>query len=353
MADEARRIAFAYPGDLDTPTGGYAYDRRIISGLRSLGWEVDLLPLGEGFPFPSVPTLTEAEWRLADLPAGTRVVVDGLAFGVMNDAAQRLTAQHRLIALVHHPLCLENGLKGKDAGQLKASEEAALNHAKRVIVTSPATADQLSSLFGIARERIHVVLPGTERVTPNVFSETANPRLLAVGTVVPRKGYDLLFAALGDLGDLSWHLDIVGATDRDVACFEGLEAQLRALALSERVTFHGAVQPDDLEAFYRSADLFVLASRYEGYGMAYTEAVAYGLPVIGSGGGAVTDTLPEGASIYCGIEDVEQLRSALERLIGDPALRREFAAAAGQAAARLPTWEDAASKFSDTLEAQA
>lgn len=349
MADEAKRVAFAYPGDLDTPTGGYAYDRRIISGLRALGWTIDLVPLGDGFPFPATAVLGEAERRLADLPAGTRVVIDGLAYGVMDQAAGRLAARYSLIALVHHPLCLENGLQEPDAARLKTAEGAALSHAEKVIVTSPATADQLSSLFGITRERVSVVLPGTERVPPNSRPETGSPRLLAVGTVVPRKGYDLLLAALGALGDLSWHLDIVGATDRDVACFEGLEAQIRELGLAERVTFHGAVQPGDLEAFYRSADVFVLASRYEGYGMAYTEAVAYGIPVIGSGGGAVKDTLPPGASIYCGTEDVEQLRSSLERMIGDPAQRREFAAAARLAAARLPTWEDAASTFSRVL----
>jgi glycosyltransferase involved in cell wall biosynthesis len=353
LADPEKRIAFAYPGDLDTPTGGYAYDRRIVAGLRQLGWRVDLNPLGDGFPFPAAKVLEKAEKRLDELPPGSRIVIDGLAYGVMDQIARRLSERYRLTALVHHPLSLENGLSRQDAERLKSSEARALSHADKVIVTSPATADQLSSLFGIERGRVHVVLPGTEKVQPNTFEPAARPRLLAVGTVVPRKGHDLLLSALGDLEDLPWHLDIVGATDRDTACFNALTAQVRVLGLSDRVTFHGAARPEDLEGFYRAADLFVLASRYEGYGMAYTEAVAYGLPVIGSGGGAVKDTLPDGASIHCGVEDVEQLRSALELLIENPAVREKMATAARSAAGRLPAWEDAARTFSLILEEQA
>ena len=103
-------IVFAFPGDFDTPTGGYGYDRRVVAGLKDLGWKVDLLSLGEGFPFPSSETLQEAEKRLTRLAEGTVVVIDGLAFGVLAGAAKRLSTQLKLVALVHHPLCRENGL---------------------------------------------------------------------------------------------------------------------------------------------------------------------------------------------------------------------------------------------------
>lgn len=350
MAEPGRQIVFAYPGDLETPTGGYGYDRRIISGLRDKGWTVDILSLGDGFPSPEAAVLDEAVHRIEALPSDRRVVIDGLAYGAMGSVAERLAKGHDLIALVHHPLFLENGLPQETADRLRALEQAALAQARTVIVTSPATAAQVRDCFGIASERINIVLPGTDRTAMKTRPETDCPNLLAVGTIVPRKGYDLLFQALAGLTDLPWHLDIVGDTTRDESWFRILKAQLHANELEDRVTFHGAVPPEDLAGFYAKADVFVLASRYEGYGMAYAEALAHGLPVIGSGGGAVRETLPEGAALYCGVEDMGRLTAALKLLISDTQARTAFATAARQAAEALPSWADAAGAFSAVLE---
>jgi glycosyltransferase involved in cell wall biosynthesis len=350
LVEPGRRIVFAYPGNIETPTGGYGYDRRIISGLRDNGWTVDLLPLGDGFPFPGAAVMDEAVRRIQAVPVDSRIVIDGLAYGAMGKVASRLAESHDLIALVHHPLFLENGLAQETADRLRASEKAALEKARSIIVTSPATAAQVRDCFGIADENIHVVLPGTDRAAIEARPETERPNLLAVATIVPRKGYDLLFAALAGLTDLPWHLDIVGDTTRDESCFQALCNQLQANRLENRITFHGAVPPEDLVRFYAKADIFALASRYEGYGMAYAEALAHGLPVIGSGCGAVRETLPEGAALYCGVEDVGRLTKALKLLIADRQARKAFSEAARQAAEALPTWADAAGAFSAVLE---
>ncbi|MEM5581345.1 glycosyltransferase family 4 protein [Roseibium sp. AS2] len=343
-------VHFAYPGDLATPSGGYGYDRRIMAGLRKLGWQVEPLPLGDGFPFPSPETLSAAEVRFRALPAGTRVVVDGLAFGALAHAAAA-TDHLRLVALLHHPLCLENGLAPDRARALLESETCALKHAGHVIVTSPATAAQVHDLFAFPEEKISVVLPGTEK--PDTYARPASDvtRLLSVGTLVPRKGYDLLLDALAELpADAgAWHLDIVGGLDSDPACYGALRKQSADLNLSDRIRFHGAVPEDHLSAHYRAAHIFVLASRFEGYGMAYTEALAHGLPVIGSGGGAVRETLPEGAALYCGTEDVAALRAALQRLLTSPEERASLGDAARSAARAFPDWQDAAARFSDIL----
>ncbi|MET1413485.1 glycosyltransferase family 4 protein [Roseibium sp. HPY-6] len=345
-----KKLFFAYPGDLDTPTGGYGYDRQIIAGLRDLGWSVELISLGDGFPFPTQATLSTSRGMLARLPEGALLVVDGLAFGVMADIAASLTGHLELVALVHHPLCRETGLTQEQSKVLLESERKALSHANHVIVTSHATADQVADLFGISPDAISVILPGTEKHARTARSSSDKLRLLSVGTVVPRKGYDLLFAALEDLKQYDWHLDIVGGLDADPACHAALMSSLPQHGLKDRVTFQGAVAPGDLPGFYRSADIFVLASRYEGYGMAYTEALAHGLPVIGSGGGAVEDTLPQEAAIYCGIEDTGRLKSALKLLLSDATARHDIAQAAEKAAAALPDWRDAASRFAAALE---
>ncbi|WP_434053755.1 MAG: glycosyltransferase family 4 protein [Roseibium sp.] len=342
-------LYFAYPGELETPTGGYGYDRKIIAGLEDLGWQVELVPLGAGFPFPAAETLSQAQTVLEGLPAGAQLVVDGLAFGVMPEAASLACGRLDLVALVHHPLCRETGLSEDEASGLFESERNALGHARHVIVTSHATATQVADLFGVAEERITIVLPGTEKQDFAARGSSGKLKLLSVGTVVRRKGYDLLFAALDGLRECDWHLDIVGGLDADPGCHAALLQQLSGLGLTDRVTFKGAVAPQDLSGFYRQADVFVLASRYEGYGMAYTEALAHGLPVIGSGGGAVADTLPDGAAIYCGTEDTGKLRSALKLLMTNESKRLDMSAAARRAAEALPDWRDAAAQFAVAL----
>jgi glycosyltransferase involved in cell wall biosynthesis len=341
-------VHFAYPGDLETRTGGYGYDRRIIAGLRDLGWRVELVPLGEGFPFPGGDTLTGAMERLSMLPEAALVVVDGLAYGVLP-----VTAAHarylRIVSLLHHPLCLENGLDPDRAKTLAESEKAALRHVRHVIVTSPATAAKVHRLFDVPEECISTVLPGTEKPAPHARTVSDVTRLLCVGTVVPRKGYDLLLEALAEVPG-AWHLDAVGGLDADPAYAAQVRRQAEERGLGGRITFHGAVAPEELEDFYRMADVFVLASRYEGYGMAYAEALAHGLPVIGSGGGAVRETLPEGAAIYCPVEDVAALHAALDRLVSDPGERSRLAAAARSAARDLPDWGESARRFSDILQ---
>ena len=133
-------FVFAVPGDLDTPTGGYAYDRRMIAELRELGWRPEVLDLGEGFPHPSALTRAAANAHLRDVPKGRPIVIDGLAFGVLPEAAEALSVTHPLIALVHHPLALEAGLPAAEAVRLRASERAALAQTRHVIATSSSTA---------------------------------------------------------------------------------------------------------------------------------------------------------------------------------------------------------------------
>ena len=85
-----KRVAFAVPGDLNTPTGGYAYDRRMIAELRKLGWQVDVIGLGDGFPRPDAATKAAARDKLAGVPKDCPIVVDGLALGVLPEAAKEL-----------------------------------------------------------------------------------------------------------------------------------------------------------------------------------------------------------------------------------------------------------------------
>ena len=221
-----RRVVFAVPGSLDQPTGGYAYDKRIIEELRALGWDVAILDLGSNFPRPDAKTRQAANDMLAKTDAQIPLVIDGLAYGVLPEAGVALGKSHKLIALVHHPLAFESGLPEADAKAFLASEREALRHVRHVIVTSPATARLLASDFDIVADRISVAKPGNDPVQPSRGSGEDLVHLLAVGSIVPRKGYDVLVAALAGLKDLSWRLSIVGDPTRDDECSRALDRDI-------------------------------------------------------------------------------------------------------------------------------
>jgi glycosyltransferase involved in cell wall biosynthesis len=346
-----KAAVFAVPGDLATPTGGYAYDRRIIAELTAQGWRTQVLTLGEGFPFPSADTRAAACARLAALPPQHPIVVDGLAFGALPDAAAMLGASHRLLALVHHPLAFETGLSAAERGSLRASERSALGFARHVIASSTTTARLLTVDYGVPSDRLSVVEPGIDRVAARPRDHAGEVVLLAVGAVIPRKGYDVLVAALARLEHLPWRLVIAGDRGRSPQTSRRLEADIAARGLADRIRLLGAVSPDELASLYASCDLFVLPSRFEGYGMAFAEALAHGVPVVGTTAGAIPETVPDAAGVLVPPDDPEALATALRRLIENPSERERLAAAARAAA--FPSWREQATSFARVLEAQA
>jgi glycosyltransferase involved in cell wall biosynthesis len=333
-----RRLSFAIPGDLATRTGGYAYDRRIIAELRALGWQVDVIGLGDGFPQPAPDQKRHAQAQLAATPADAPVVIDGLAFGVLPEAAAVLKNSRRLVALVHHPLAYETGLTAGQATALHASETAALSAARAVIATSAPTARNLVADFAVPQSSITVAPPGTDRGALSRGGD-GPVQLVSVGAIVPR--------------DLPWRLDIAGDRGRDPDAAARLDAAIAAHGLGGRIAVLGAVPNERLFALYESADLFVLASHFEGYGMAYAEALAHGLPVIGTTGGAIPETVPADAGVLVPPGDIDALAQALRDLIEDGGARQRLAAAARVAASRLPTWQETARTFAAAVEAVA
>lgn len=344
-----RELVFAVPGDLSTPTGGYAYDRRIIAELPKCGWQARVLDLGDGFPRPTADVRAAACARLAALPPISPVVVDGLAFGVLPEVAQTLERSHRMVALVHHPLALESGLSTEDANAFRASERKVLAHSGHIVATSKATAQVLQADYGVSPDRISVVEPGTDpgEARPHRTGD-GTVMLLAVGAIVQRKGYDVLIAALAGLKHLPWRLVIAGDRTRAPETVRQLDDAISDSGLADRVDLAGAVPDEHLSRLYGEADLFVLPSRFEGYGMAFAEALAHGLPVVATTAGAIPDTVPADAGVLVPPENVAALAGALRRLIEQPAARAALAAAARSA--RFPSWSEQAAKFAQVLE---
>jgi glycosyltransferase involved in cell wall biosynthesis len=349
------QIRFAIPGDLDARTGGYGYDRSIIAGLEAVGFAVDVIGLAGDFPSASPASVAAAEAALAGIPAGEVTLVDGLAFGALPGVAERHGRRLALVALVHHPLCLETGLTPEAARALEEAERAALGHARHVVVTGNETAREVARRFDVPHQRISVVLPGTGSVSGPGSAARASMqpdgrlRILSVGTLSPRKGHDTLISALARIAGLEWDARIVGNATMHPETAAALKAQARDLGLADRVDFAGEVESAVPEML--AAQIFALASRYEGYGMAFAEAMAHGLPVVGCRAGAVPDVVPPEAGYLVPPDDPAALAGALRRLIEDGPLRHIVAEGAWQAGRRLPTWQDAARAFADILAA--
>jgi glycosyltransferase involved in cell wall biosynthesis len=344
------RAVFAIPGDLATATGGYGYDRAVLARFAAAGIAARHLPLPGSFPFPDAADLAVTAAALRAIAPDEVILLDGLAGGALPaDLLASLAAP--VVALVHHPLARENGLAPATAASLHASEQAGLALARHVVVTSPVTAETLVADFAVPDARITVAEPGTARAPRAAGSGSTAPALLAVGTVSPRKGFDVLVRALAAVADLQWHLTIVGSLARDAAAAAALGAVMAETGLASRITLAGELDEGALAAAYHRADLFVIPSLYEGYGMAAGEAMVRGLPIVTTTGGALARTIPEGAALRVPPGNVPALAAALRRALAEPGLLPALAEASAAQGRSLPDWDDTTRRIAAVLHA--
>lgn len=344
-----KAITFVVPGCVCQRTGGTIYDAAIIDALREAGWQIDVVELAGRFPWPDARTHAALEQELSALADGALVVIDALAAGGLPAAIERHAARLRLVLLVHHPLADETGLSAETAADLLARERRVLACAERIIVTSAFTAQRLRAL-GLGDQAAVVVEPGVAPAALARGSAGAACRLLCVATITPRKGHLTLVEALSQLGDLDWICDCVGEEHRDPRHSERVRQAIAGADLDARIRLHGALGESALDGYYQQADIFVLASHYEGYGMVITEAIARGLPVVTTTGGALGRTLPAGAGVAVEPGDAGALAAALAGMIADGAQRARGAAVARNAREHLRSWRAAGAEFARALE---
>ncbi|MBB5693671.1 glycosyltransferase family 4 protein [Muricoccus pecuniae] len=343
------RIAFAVPAPLDAVSGGYAYDRRILAGLRELGHEIRLEEMPGRHPLPDDTAEEAARAVLGRLSEREVLVVDGLSLPSFAPLAGE-PAMGNAIGLIHHPTALETGFPETEREALRERERALFPRLARLVTTSPLTADRLAPEFGADPARIGTVEPGTDPAPRAKGSGGPGCAILAVGALVPRKGHDVLLRALGRLTDIEWKLTIAGG-ERDPVHACGLRALTEELGIAARVTFAGEVGDEALEALFAATDLFASASHWEGYGMAVAEALAHGLPLAITAGGALADLAPRDAAVICAPGDANSLSRAMRRPIYDAGLREAMSEAAWRAGQRLPRWTDRAEGFAREIEA--
>ncbi|MBS4082188.1 MAG: glycosyltransferase family 4 protein [Rhizobiales bacterium] len=343
-----REVVFAIPGNLDTPTGGYRYDKRVIEELPKLGWRVEHLPLSGEFPSPSDAALAETAKVFSHIPPDALVMVDGLALGAIPSATLK-SLNAKLVALCHHPLAFETGLTSDRIDYLHRTEREALSRSVATIATSRSTAELLAREFNVANADITVAEPGTDP-SARAKGDAIPPRILSVGAITRRKGHDTLAIALSKIRDLEWEWRIAGSTDRDPVAMQALERGIAEGKIGQRTALLGPLDDAGLEQEYSRASLFVLPSHFEGYGMAFTEALARGLPVVAGSGGALVETVPKAAGVFVAPGNFGELALVLRRLLTTPAELERRADAAWEYAKGLPRWTDTAKRIADALE---
>ena len=348
----SRELHVVVPGPIEQRTGGYIYDARIARGLSDLGWRVTVHSLDGRFPDADAEARASMTSSLAGIPVGARVVIDGLAMGGLPGPLRAEGARLRVVSLVHHPLADETGLDEPRRQRLEATERAALAGCMGVVVTSAFTARRLGD-FGVHPARVRVVRPGTDPARSAVGpGRDAPPALLCVASLTPRKGQDVLVRALSRVRDLSWTCVCAGSLVRAPAYAARVRGLVGETGLSGRIRFPGEFEPGDLDDLFHRASLFVLPSYYEGYGMVLADALARGLPVVSTTGGAIPHTVPAGASLLVPPGDDAALAEGLRSLLADGtgARRRvRLGSAARRHALSLPDWTEAARAFSAAL----
>ena len=341
------RIALLVPAPFDAVSGGYAYDRRLVEGLRAVGHAVRVVELGGRHPRPDAEAEAAARAALDGCDRDEAVVVDGLALPGFLPVLGALE-DRRAVGLIHHPAAVETGVPEEMRERLRARERQIFPRLTRLVTTSRLIASRLPEEFGVDPARVAVVEPGTDPA-PRAPGSGGVCHILSVGVLVPRKGHDGLIRALGRLRDLDWRLTIVGP-ERNPDHAAALRSLVAELDIVPRVRFAGDVDGAALERLYAEADIFALFSWWEGYGMAAAEAMARGLPLALSKGGALEDLLPMGGGISAAPGDSDSFSRALRRMIFDVPLRQAMAEASWQAGQRLPRWDDRAAAFVRELE---
>ena len=334
--------------DPDRPSGGNTYDRHVCGELGSLGWSVHQHAVPGFWRRPDAASFDALERALAPISDDAVVLLDGLIASTAPDVLVPQARRLRLVVLVHMPL----GHRSADDGT-RPRERDVLFAAAAVVTTSAWARRRLMDLYELPAHQVHVAEPGV--AAADLADGTASGgALLCVAAVTFDKGQDVLLDALGSISDLSWHCVCVGSLDRDPEFVEGIQRCLLDGALRDRVSFTGARTGADLDRDYAAADLLVLASRSETYGIVVTEALARGLPVIAAEAGGLPEALGQDADglrpgLLVPPEDPVALAAALRTWLADAEVRARLRRAARDRRAALQPWSTTASVVTRVL----
>ena len=349
-----RIVHFLVPDNIHDPhrpSGGNVYERRISAGLRASGWFVVEHAIPGSWPRPDSAASAALIDILAGLPDDALVLLDGLIASTVPDVLAPQASRLRLVILLHMPL--GDGPPTDEIRAVRRRERATLSVASAIIATSIWTKGWLCAEYALEPGQIHVAIPGTDAAA-QATGTAAGGELLCVAAVTPFKGHDVLLAALQTVSDLSWHCNCVGSLQQDPQFVDRLRREAVATGIDGRVEYTGTLQGANLAGAYARADVLVLASRRESFGMVTTEALARGLPVIATAVGGIAGALGHGADgmvpgLLVPPDAPESLGASLRAWLTDPGLRTRLRHAAGQRRTTLSGWSVTVEQVSQVL----
>jgi glycosyltransferase involved in cell wall biosynthesis len=338
-------VFFVVPDSIDDPervSGGNRYDRRVRDGLRAQGWTVRmLLVTGRGTGWTGR--------ALAGLPEGALALVDGLLVVREPEAIVAHRSRLRIVVLAHMAASQAGDGAHGDGAPADAAL-AALRSARRIVATSAWTRSQLLEQDAGDPHRIVVAHPGVDPAPATTASESGG-RLLCVAAIAPHKGQDLLVRALAGFADRDdWTCTLAGSTAVAPDFVEALTAVIDAAGLAGRIRFAGVLTGAALAEAYADADLVVLPSRTESYGMAVAESLAHGVPVLAAGVGGIPEAIArQDAAMIVPPDDPWALRVVLQQWWSSAARRDALKAAALAARDAGRRWEDTTTILASAL----
>ncbi|MBE2997513.1 glycosyltransferase family 4 protein [Nocardiopsis sp. HNM0947] len=332
------------------PSGGDVYDRRLAQALAAAGRPVRVVEVPGSWPVPSAADRAGLARALDGAAEGAVVLLDGLVACTAPDVLAAHERRLRLVVLVHLPLALEGGLTPSEASERHTLEHRALGSAARSVATSDWARRHLQEQHGLTR--VATVAPGTDPAPPAPGTD-GRSHLVCVASLTPRKGHDVLLSALTRLDTEPWHLTCVGPGTGAHA--DQLRATVAERRWQDRVRFTGPLTGTYLDQARAAADLCVLASRAETYGMAVTESLARAVPVVATQTGGVPEALgraPDGSrpGILVAPGDPAALAGALHAWCNDPGLREGLRRSARLRRGTLAGWDRAAEQMAAVLD---
>ncbi|HET8914544.1 MAG TPA: glycosyltransferase family 4 protein [Propionibacteriaceae bacterium] len=346
LAAAGTRLGFV-TWDRGDPTGGNVYNRALVVELRALGINVRLHVLAGPWPEGDASSHLKLARALRAEPA---CIVDGIVgSGSPAVVAAAVDSGHVVTILIHLPISDEVDLEPMQRQRYTALEAKTVQAASGVLCSSRWSAAELRRRYG--RSDVGVAIPG---VTPAPVArgsqDSGPPRILSVASLTPTKDQLTLVHALAQLADLQWTADLIGSDQADPDYADRLRAEIVAAGLHDRILVPGALAGSVLDQNWDTADLLVLPSRIETFGLVVVEALARGIPAVVTAGTGAIEALQEGATKHSAATpgtsvpaaDSAGLAAVLRRWLTEPTLRHAWRQAALARRDTLPGWQQTA-----------
>ena len=342
-------LHFLIAGNIDSLICRSIYNKRVIEGLRKKKHHVEVHNLNDDFPFPSEGSLENCNLIIRSIPKHDSIIIDSQVLGTIPSFLKEIHTTNPIIGLIHLPLSVDPNLTTYQRTMVTDHEKESFGYVKKFIASSEYTAEILLN-FGLDDQKIDTVIPGLDKFPLKKEYSEKPFHLLSISNLCRNKDHSILLRALSALKDKDWILDCYGNLDMDREYLSDFQAMIRHNHLQHKILIHGTINGEALSEAYLKADLFVHPSDFEVYGMALTEALAHGIPVVASTGGGICRTVPARMGQFFKPGDIYGLQSILEELFENQVIYKKLYTQASTYHEQAQSWEKSVQLFEEALK---